>query len=336
MSDETKPAAVPSFNYGNHFGNFRVLAELLRDPEKRNWLTTMPREPEHHKYVVWLGCSITRTAHIADTLNDVLTYLEADFVALGGPSNCCGIVHSGQGDKAVADNMLRQTVRKFDAFAPEKMLNWCPSCNTELKKRLPAEDMTETTRGRASVTSFIAENAGRLALATAVPIKVAIHSHGGTPDEDGDGAAVRAILGRIPGLEIVDAPPVTQFQHHCSDANVRKHGKDTYEASLQGWIAEAKRQGATHIVTLYHSCHRQILLTQTAFPEGERIEVVNYLTLIARSLGLAEREDTFARFAKSGDIDAMMGELGPRMETMKLDPDRARKSLTAHFGRSST
>jgi Fe-S oxidoreductase len=333
MSDEPKPTPRVPFDYGSHFGNVRTISELLRDPKERNWLTTMPREPEHHKYVVWLGCSITRTAHIADTLNDVLRYLDADFVALGGPSNCCGIVHNGQGDKAVADNMLRKTVSKFDAFTPEKMLNWCPSCNTELK-RLSPEDMTETTKGRGSVTTFLGDNVDRLALSHSVPMKVAIHSHGGTPDEDGDGAAVRKILARIPGLEIVDMDPVTKYEHHCSDANVRLHGKDVYVASFHDWIAETKRQGATHIVTVYHSCHRQMLLTQMAFPENERIEVVNYLTLIARSLGLEEREDTFARFSKSGDIDAMMSELTPKLEGLGLDEARARKSLVAHFGES--
>jgi Fe-S oxidoreductase len=324
-----------SFDYAVHFGNFRTIAELLRDPEQRTWLTSMPREPEHHKYVVWLGCSITRTTHIADTLNDVLNYLQADFVTLGGPSNCCGIVHAGNGDKAAADTMLRQTVRKFDAFTPEKMLNWCPSCNTELQTRLPAEARTATTEGRASVTSFLAEQVDRLALKNPVALKVAIHSHGGTPEEDGDGAAVRMILGRVPGLEIIETPPVTQFLRHCSDANVRKHGKSTYEAALRDWIAQAKGQGASHIVTLYHSCHRQIVLIQASFPEDEQIEVVNYLTLIARSLGLPERDDNFARFAKSGDIDAMMEELQPRIATMGLDPARARASLTAHFSRAA-
>jgi Fe-S oxidoreductase len=328
MTDEAKPA----FDYAAHFGNFRMISELLRDPAERTWLTAMPRQPEHHKYVVWLGCSITRTTHIADTLNDILTYLEADFVTLGGPSNCCGIVHNGNGDKASADTMLRQTVRKLDAFTPEKMLNWCPSCNTELQQRLPADARTPTTEGRASVTSFLAERADRLALTHPVPLKVAIHSHGGTPDEDGDGAAARMILARIPGLDIIETPPVSLFARHCSDANVRKHGKSTYEAALRDWIAHAKRQGASHMVTLYHSCHRQILLTQAAFPETEQIGVVNYLTLIARGLGLPEREDIFARFAASGDIDAMMGELQPRIETMGLDPTRARQALVAHFG----
>ena len=101
------------------------------------------------------------------------------------------------------------------------------------------------------------------------------------------------------------------------------------------WIAQAKGQGASHIVTLYHSCHRQIVLIQASFPEDEQIEVVNYLTLIARSLGLPERDDNFARFAKSGDIDAMMEELQPRIATMGLDPARARASLTAHFSRAA-
>jgi hypothetical protein len=58
---------------------------------------------------------------------------------------------------------------------------------------------------------------------------------------------------------------------------------------------------------------------------------VNYLTLIARSLGLVEREDVFARFAGSGDVEAMMVELAPRIAAMGLDPDKARAALAAHF-----
>ena len=329
MTEDPKP--VQKLSYGTHYGNVRTIAELLRDQDDKSWHANMPQQPEHHRYVVWLGCSVTRTAHIADTLSDILRHLGADFVALGGPSHCCGILHNSQGDTAIAENMLRTTAKKFDTFTPEKLLNWCPSCNSELK-RLPDSELSDVARDRGSVSTFLADNADRFRFVCDVPMKVAIHSHGGTSEEDRDSVAIRAILAKIPGLEVVELPIEMTFQRHCSDQNVRKHGKAMFLDKLQVWTQTAKREGATHIVTPYHSCHRQILLTQMGLEVEERIDVVNYLTLIARGLGLPERDDTFARFARSGDVDAMMEELAPRIKAQNMDPERARRSLVAHFG----
>ena len=109
MSDDNvkPPSAFPEpvQSYAEHFGTIRTLGDLTRDPENRPWLTTVPKDAPRRKYVVWLGCNILRTAHIAESLDDILNHLQTDFAMLGGPSNCCGIVHQGRGDVAVAKNM---------------------------------------------------------------------------------------------------------------------------------------------------------------------------------------------------------------------------------------
>ena len=61
------------------------------------------------------------------------------------------------------------------------------------------------------------------------------------------------------------------------------------------------------------------------------MNVTNYLTHLARGLGLPERPDTFARFARVRDVDAIMAEITPDLAALGLDPARARRSLEDQF-----
>ena len=123
MTDTNGPAK--KFDYARHFGTMRTIGEIVRTPAERAWTTAMPREPEAHRFVVWLGCNVVRTAHIAEALSDVLRHLDVDFVALGGPSHCCGIVHRTHGDAvnrrqhAAADDAQ---VRRLQARAAAELV----------------------------------------------------------------------------------------------------------------------------------------------------------------------------------------------------------------------
>jgi Fe-S oxidoreductase len=335
MSDDRneQPATVPQpESYAEVFGTMRVLGELLRDPGHRPWLTSVPKEAPHHKYVVWLGCNILRTVQLAETLDDILKYLQADFVTLGGPSNCCGIVHESRGDVAVGKNMLQQTMKKFDAFTPEQMLCWCPSCDNQLRAEAQ-EVVTDTAKQRISVTRFLATQVDRMAFLQPVPIKVALHAHHGFAEQEADVADARSLLERIPGLTIVDMPNWHRLGRHCSDAAINDFGRDRYPGAMNDWTAEARHRGATHVATIYHSCHRNILLAQRGLDSGETLPVINYLTLLARTLGLSERQDMFAELSRTSDPAAMMARVEPNIRALDLKPDQAQRALTAQFRR---
>jgi Fe-S oxidoreductase len=334
MSDDNakrpSPAPEPVQSYAEHFGTIRTLGDLTRDPENRPWLTTVPKDAVPRKYVVWLGCNILRTAHLAESLDDILKHLETDFATLGGPSNCCGIVHQGRGDVAVAQNMLQQTMKKFDVFTPDQLLNWCPSCDGRLRTTSQA-DLTDTARQRISVTRFLASQAGRMTFTVPQPVKIAIHSHDGFAEQTADGSDARELLSRIPGLTVVDMPLMEGLGRHCSDASIKSFGDDRYPDAMNQWAAEARRRGATHVVSIYHSCHRQLLLAQRRWPEQDRMPVVNYLTLLSTALGLKERSDKFARLSAEKDVDAMIADVEPNLQALAIKPDQARRALEDQF-----
>jgi Fe-S oxidoreductase len=333
MSDSNEkkpPLSVDVESYAEHFGTIRTLGDLTRDPENRPWLTSIPKDAPHRRYVVWLGCNILRTAHLAETLDDILNHLEVDFATLGGPSNCCGVVHQGRGDVKVAQSMLRQTMKKFDIFTPDQMLNWCPSCDNTLRST-PQEELTDTAKQRISVTRFLASQAGRMKFAVARPMKIAIHCHGGFAEQEADGRDARDMLSRIPGLTVVDMPTLEGLLRHCSDAAIKGFGDERYPEAMNEWAKEARRRGATHLVSIYHSCHRQLLLAQRKWPEQDRLPVVNYLTLLSEALGLKERADRFARLSVETDVAAMMAQVGPNLQALEIKPDQARRAFEAQF-----
>ena len=139
--------------YGEFFGNVRITGDLLTKETERPWVRTVSADAPHHQYVIWLGCQMLRTAHIAKSLEDVMKHLTVDHVTLGGPSSCCGTVHQRRGDIAVGEAMTRQTVNRFDSFTPEQLLVWCPSCDNHLRIKGEAFE-TETTKiAKASSTS---------------------------------------------------------------------------------------------------------------------------------------------------------------------------------------
>lgn len=326
----TKQSSKPLRPYSEVLGNTRVMGALLGSSDKQVWLSAVPKDAGHHQYVVWLGCQVLRTPQLAETLYDIFNHLELDHVSLGGPSNCCGVAHDRRGDNAVGDHLTRQTVKKFDTFTPNQMLYWCPSCDNHLRQKGESFE-SETTKRRKSVVCFLAESLTADKFKIDVPYKVAIHTHGGSPEQEADSAAVRQLLSRIPKLEVVAVPDIPPMGRHCNDTAVLKFGADRYKAEMRGWIERARREGADRIVSLYHSCHRQMNQVQMQDAPDAKLRVDNYLTLMAQALGLASREDNFARCAEIGDVDKILNNLSGQLQKRGLNRELARRALEADF-----
>ena len=118
-----------AYDYGRYFGEIALTHDLTSLPGERRWRLTPPgREPELHRIVLYLGCNVLRTSHMIQTITAIFDRLGLDYVAVGGATYCCGIVHHQQGDTAAAGGMSRHTIDLFRRFEPEEVVMWCPSC----------------------------------------------------------------------------------------------------------------------------------------------------------------------------------------------------------------
>ena len=100
---------MTGFNYGNYFGPIEPLADAIRDDEERCWGTGNEKNKIPHDYVLYLGCNVLRTVALAEMINSILTSMGIDYVSLGGPSTCCGIIHHSKGDKNASETLTEST-----------------------------------------------------------------------------------------------------------------------------------------------------------------------------------------------------------------------------------
>jgi Fe-S oxidoreductase len=127
---------MAKYDYGAYFGPIEPLADATRNADSRVWGNGTEKNKDAHDYVLYLGCNVLRTVALAETITAILTEMEVDFVALGGPSTCCGIIHKSHGDTDVSEAVTAQTFAKFDGYAPKAVLTYCPSCHAHMDNTL--------------------------------------------------------------------------------------------------------------------------------------------------------------------------------------------------------
>jgi heterodisulfide reductase subunit D len=84
-------------------------------------------------------------------------------------------------------------------------------------------------------------------------------------------------------------------------------------------LEAAEAAGVTTLAGVYHACHRELCSHERDWP----FEVVNFLELVGESMGLT-RPDLFKRLKLMQDVDAILAETAPMIETHHLDLDEAR------------
>jgi len=271
--------------------------------------------PPDADVLMYLGCNVLKTPHIALLCLDVLDRIGTRYAVLGGPANCCGVIQFRAGDTRGAGRVGGSTVAGFTATGIPRVLTWCPTCNIQLGEIL----MPSTSPGFAleHVVPYIADRLDRLRPHLACPVRrrVALHEHPGVP---GVTEAVLAILGAIPELEVVDlAQPRVGYM--CNSlAPVADYKRALHAREL----AAAEAAGVDCLVGVYHACHRELCAHERDYP----FRVVNFLELVGESMGV-ERPDLFKQWKVMQDVDRVLAEVAADAAAAGLDAESVREVL---------
>jgi heterodisulfide reductase subunit D len=287
----------------------RVLSRLQLPPETLSRFRA-PDDAPAPDVVFYTGCNVLKTPHIVLLALDIMDAMGIRYRVMGGPSACCGVLQFGAGDLATSGRVADRTIDRLAAAAP-RALSWCPTCQIQLT------EIAAPGRAALDMTPFVRFLAGRLdtlrpLLTHRVEKRVGLHEHPGNP---GVPEAARAILDAIPGLDFVDLeqPRVGYMCNKLTPLPAFK--QDVHRNQLQA-AADA------HVATLagiYHACHRELCSHERDWP----FEVVNFLELVGESMGLG-RPDLFKRLKMMQDVDAILEQTAPLIETNGLDLEEAR------------
>ena len=268
--------------------------------------------------VFYTGCNLLKTPHIALLCFDIMDALGVRYRVMGGPSHCCGVLQFRAGDLATSGRVAYRTVERLAAGAHNRVLSWCPTCQVQLGE-VVVPGKTDTKLDLEPFLLFLAARLDELRplLKHAVNKRVGLHEH---PGVHGISAAARTILQAIPGLDFVDLEQ-PRIGWMCNTLNpVPEYKRQIHHDQLQA----AADAGVTTLAGIYHACHRELCSHERDWP----FEVVNFLELVGESMGLV-RPDLFKRLKLMQDVDAILADAAPMLETHHLDLDEARSVILA-------
>ena len=312
------------YDYGAYFREMRDTHDLTTKPEDRTWNAVPPieAEAEPHDVVLYLGCNVLRTSHMIKTATDILDLLGVDYVAVGGPAYCCGIVHNRNGDIELAETIGTNAIRYMERYQPKIVAMWCPSCISYYDEVFEVETSFKTQH----FTEFLVDHLEEMNFVKDVPLKVGLHSHMTHPKRIEEARAAVTLLSAVPGMECVELATDIRMGISCSPNTQQAAGMDVWEQIVEGELSTAVDEGIDAFATLYHGCQRTICAYEEKFP----IEIEHYLSLFARGLGI-EHEDLFKKYSLWRDPARVMAEMGACMEASGVRPERAQKLVDLTF-----
>jgi len=317
-----------AYDYRRHFGEIALTHDLTTLPDERTWRLAPPaRDPEPHRIVLYLGCNVLRTSHMIRTITAIFDRLGLDYVAVGGPTYCCGIVHHQHGDTAAASGMNRHTVELFARFEPDEVVMWCPSC-------IYFYDEVQGFRWPFPVrhaTEFLVERLPELEISRRVEARVALHYHTQSEPRRREGMAARRLLEAVPGLRYVEVEPEPRFGRICTAAVQSQLGHEVWNGLVRDEIERGRAAGAEILATIYHGCQRLLC----GFEAEGRIVIEHYLSVFARALGI-EFEDRYKKYRLWEDPERVLEDTTPCQRANGVDPERARELVREVFASRST
>ena len=314
----------PDRRYVRIFDDIQLVRDLTTPPEAQTWLAAPPQDPTPREVVLYLGCNVLQTSHMVQTVTDILDRLEVDYVAVGGPAYCCGIVHHRGGDHAAAQGMGGAAIRHIQQFRPKRVLMWCPSCTYYYDELFEEELPFETEH----VAEFLADRLAQLEFEHAAPGVTALHWHSFKPRRQREAGAAKTLLRAVPGLEYVEIGSEDGLGNTCAPTESER---PEWERIVERQLRQAEQAGASTFATLYHSCQRQICVEE----ERTSLTIEHYLSVFARALGI-EYEDTYKKYRLWRNPDRVLADTTPCMLANGVDADRAREAARRIFPQTDT
>jgi len=298
--------------FGAMTAGVRVLSRLQLPPDllARFRPENEPEEPP--AVVFYTGCNLMKTPHIALLCLDILDAMEVPYRVMGGPSSCCGVLQFRAGDLTTSGRIAYRTIDRLKAAAP-RAITWCPTCQIQLGEVI-SPGMSDDPFDLKPIVLFLAERLDKLRELMIHPVnkRVGLHEH---PGVAGVTESAQALLRAVPGLDFVDLRQ-PRLGYHCNMlAPLPEFKRSVHRQQLE----DAEAAGVTTLAGVYHACHREMCSHERDWP----FEVVNFLELVGESMGLT-RPDLFKRLKLMQDVDAILAEAAPMIETHHLDLDEAR------------
>ena len=295
--EHKRPLAERAANASQRFRTMAQSVRLLASmqlPSETLRRIMKPVETRKAEVIFYTGCNVLKTPHIVLSVMDVLDVLGVDYDVAGGTSHCCGVYQFLDGDLETYDRVGGRTFQRFAESKATRVLTWCPSCQKQFGE--VEADRAPPPFRLDHVSEYLAENLEKLRphFVAQPPRRAALHFHDGLP---GNVEGIKALLRAIPGLELVDVPQDSAFSYMCYNAMAAY--RERSQSNDRALLEAAQAHGVDVVVTMYHSCQRNLGGAEAHYP----FQVRNFTELLAEAVGRGGHPDNFKRFKTGHDLD---------------------------------
>lgn len=244
----------------------------------------------------WYGCNMTRHGEIIRLSQQILKAVGVEAAPVGGPGACCG--SPKESTPRIAEGMADRTMEKFAASGTPRIITWCPSCHANLDDFMGQTQ--EQNFDSRHLCEAIHDQRAQLAPLLTHPVKarVFVDRHVGFQGRVPVNDLIPELLGMIPGVSVVDHPYRAPSYMCFGLASVPGALADVQRTTL----AAMRETGADTLVTIFHSCHREMI----GLERDHGIRVVNWVHLLAEGMGMAY-EDEYKAWRNAEDPLAAIG-----------------------------
>jgi Fe-S oxidoreductase len=304
-------------------GQIQDFEHLMIPAGKPPWDKQYTRPTHQVDVVLYLGCNILRTAHLAFEVVHLFQALGVNFVAVTGPQFCCGILHHRAGDVDGATKFTQATVARFESYGAKQVVIWCPTCQLHFEEFIRRGIMPRFSMTHAS--AFLAEKVAQFEFRRDLPARIAVHTHVGTFQRELDAKSAIKVLQGVPGVEVVGILSSPDLGYQCAPSLLLQLGSERFRSIRDDLARKARELGADELVTIYHSCHRE--WCEVA---GTGLLVRNYISILAEAVGCAHR-DYFQEYKKLSTPDAIVALSRPMWESYGLSEEHAKELVSKYF-----
>ena len=299
---------------------FRTMAQAVRllasmqIPSETLQRILKPVEKRTSEVIFYTGCNVLRTPHIVFSVMDLLDVLEVDYDVAGGTSHCCGVYQFLDGDLETYDRIGGRTFRRFAQSKAKQVLTWCPSCqkqfgDVEVDRAPPPFRLDH-------VSEYLAANLDRLRhhFVPQPSRRAVLHYHEGLP---GNLQSLKSLMQAVPGLELVEVPQDSAFSYMCYNAMASYRSRE--DANDRALVEAAKSHGVDLVVTMYHSCQRNLGGAEAHYP----FKVRNFTEILAEAVGKGGHPDHFKSFKTGLELEKAILAARDHLEQNGIQVSRA-------------
>jgi Fe-S oxidoreductase len=245
----------------------------------------------------WFGCNVARHGELIRLSIELLRRVGIEPAPVGGLNYCCGSTKDA--NLTASEGMGRRTATRLSLKGSRQVVTWCPSCYMQLEDVISRGNVLEFDYQHIAETLHERRALLQPHLVNPVRRKAVLHKHSGFERRTPVNRLVPEILSLVPGYELVSTGAESPG-HMCSGlAHVPQALAD---AASRSW-SDAEAAGADEILTIFHTCHRDLVGLERRHP----IRVTNFVHVLAESMGLPF-EDDYKTWRNSVDPSAAVGE----------------------------